>query len=489
MAGVLLHSGSLQQYTAIGDEGQPVYLLASQLREAVRLKIGSTAAQCLAIPRVNEARSYIDWYSSQDGMVVPWAAATDQERTEALRELDEFHQAMQRTAVTLNGVSDRERRIIQNLLDKVFHFPDRNCVFLVDKRPVLTFWGFQAGAGAPPRDPFHLLRPVAQATVPQPVDTAQRNGRPWWLWLLLLLLLAALLLWLLRGCMPGVSVTLPAEGAAPPPAIEVPAPDKAAGPTPSNPLLTVEPVKDTVLQHWWQRLVGGSSSVVGASTGVERSAAVAADGSAVANLGGPLAAEQSAASGAPDGQEARPESGLPAAAEASLAADSPASTPQGTAPTNGQTPEKPTQLPAQNTTPSGPSIDPVAAALGQPMAIPPSAVQNGSVKFLDGNWRAAGGIQDSVTGQPVRLNYQFDNGKAKVTVSRGNGVVCEGSASSTMASGNLKISEQGTVAKCSDGSTFALPAISCTPDQSGQARCIGVGQDGRSLPITIRKTP
>ena len=71
MAGQLLVSGNPQNYSAIGEAGQPIYSVAFQLREAVRLKAGADVANCLAIPQRNEQGSVIDWYAPERGDVVP----------------------------------------------------------------------------------------------------------------------------------------------------------------------------------------------------------------------------------------------------------------------------------------------------------------------------------------------------------------------------------------------------------------------------------
>ena len=55
MAGSLLVSGNPQHYKAIGEGGQPVYSVAFQLREAIRLKAGAEVADCLAIPQPKSA--------------------------------------------------------------------------------------------------------------------------------------------------------------------------------------------------------------------------------------------------------------------------------------------------------------------------------------------------------------------------------------------------------------------------------------------------
>ena len=498
MAGILLNSGSLQQYTAIGDEGQPVYSVAAQLREAVRLKVGAAAANCLAVPRVNESRSVIDWYSPVDGMVVPWSAATDEERTGALRDLDLFEQEMEQAIGKLGGVSDREKQTVQNLLGKVFHFPGRDCVFLVDGKPVLTFWGFQQGNVHPVSDPFHTLRPVTSAVpppippqAPGPQEPARR--RPWWLWLLLLLLLALLLFWLLRSCMQNEPVS-GADPSVPVSQLEQTDPLKPPDPALEEPTGVVQQV-----QRWWQRAIGREPVTVDpAATGLTEAGVIdpaTVDPSAV-DPGGtdpdivdPVTAASGSAQDETSGDGLGPEltedpsplaeAGTEDAAQENEFQELPGQEPAISA----------DDQPVSRDAPSPSSqIDP-GSGLGNPLAIPPDALKSGSVRFLNGNWRAAGGIQDSQTGKPVRLQYQFEDGRAKVTVDRGNGVQCEGFGESSIVDGRLQISEQGTVARCSDGSSFAIPAISCTPDQSGRSQCTGQTPDGRALPITIRQMP
>ena len=487
MAGVLLNSGNLQQYTAIGDEGQPVYSVASQLREAVRLKVGPQAADCLAVPRVNDARSSVDWYSTRQGTVVPWSAATEQERADALRDLEQFHHQVQQAVTKLGGVSDREKRIVQNLLTKVFHFPGQDCVFLVDGRPVLTFWGFQTGTSTPAEDPFHTLRLVPVAIASPALAAAASTatpGRPWWIWLLLLLLLAALLFWLLRGCMqdPARVPNGPLHEQTGEQIIKDPAHKQEIVPT----------VKERGViggvQRWWQGVTGQVPEVpdsVDAAGNLIENGGVGLD---PAQAQTPVAEvpETQASEGAATEPEGKDQLGEEPKATDPNAADppepvSPAKVPENSVP--------PGTDPASKGPANGAAGSDSATPLGTPMAIPPEALKSGSVQFLDGKWRAAGGLQDSQTGQPVRLQYQFDNGQANVTVERGGGVQCEGVAKSAIVGGKLQISEQGALAKCSDGSTFALPQITCTPDQAGRSQCAGQGQDGRSLPITIRKTP
>lgn len=525
MAGALLNSGSLQQYTAIGDEGQPVYSVAAQLREAIRIKVGPEAAQCLATPRVNESRSSIDWYANQSGHVVAWSAATPQERDDALADLDHYHQRMLSTLQQLDGVSDRERRIMQNLLSKVFYFPNQDCVFLVDSKPVLTFWGFQHGVTSTPRDPFSSLRQAAPLNAAPVAATTEAVAKPrkwpWWLWLIGLLLLALLLFGLIKACTPqstvatinGSSLASTSE-----PKVEVPAPVSTVTETSRTETAVDQGTtnllksEETVVIKDVSEALSGKGNQINGIIGTEKplipnDTALAKSATDVtANL---ESAKSADITNAPNGKQMQAEPAVKPTKDTGLnkqdSANATADTKDTKLPT-GQPPAidpKVQDARSQNSTQSqkanskstavppqlNPGMTNANSTLGKPMQIPTEAVKAGSVRFLDGNWQATGGLQDVQTGLPVSLKYQFDNGQGKVTIERASGVSCEANAKTTMNNGRLEISGASGEAKCSDGSTIALPDITCKPDASGQANCTGAGADGKPLPIVIRQSP
>jgi hypothetical protein len=209
MAGSLLVSGNPQHFKAIGEGGQPVYAVAFQLREAIRLKAGATTANCLAIPQSNQHGSMVDWYAPVEGDVVPWSAASSQEREYALARLDAAHRTLEsaiqkmQPAESLKGQAKREINTVLPLMRKVFYFPDNQFIYLVNGEPVIAFWGFHTQGAGLPADPFVSLRPVATATVaPTVAEVNEPARRSWWWWLLLLLLLLLLLFFLWRSCAP-----------------------------------------------------------------------------------------------------------------------------------------------------------------------------------------------------------------------------------------------------------------------------------------------
>ena len=155
--------------------------------------------------------------------------------------------------------------------------------------------------------------------------------------------------------------------------------------------------------------------------------------------------------------------------------------------TNTATPNPNAAMPNPNSQAPGAGA---SGQLGNPMLIPDSALNSGSTRFLEGSWNAGAGIQDAATGKPVRLEYDFSqgNGQGRVTVKRGDGVQCTGAVGAQMQGRTVQINDRGT-AKCTDGSTMALPKVTCTPGAGNQASCQGQYDNGTSFPVSMRHAP
>ena len=124
------------------------------------------------------------------------------------------------------------------------------------------------------------------------------------------------------------------------------------------------------------------------------------------------------------------------------------------------------------------------------MTIPQQAINGGDTRFLDGKWSAGTGIQDAKTGKPLRIEYDFSQGKGqgKVTIRRADGSQCVGAVSAQMQGNNLQINDRG-VATCSDGGSIALPKVTCTPQPNGHANCQGRYENGATFPVSMRHAP
>ncbi|CAI8978261.1 MULTISPECIES: SrfA family protein [Pseudomonas] len=452
MRGALLRSGKSGSFTALGETGQPVYRAALQLREAIRRK-NPELVDHLAIPQSDELGNQIDWYSALDGDVIPWSSATEEERAPARRQLEALKTALEELSQRFLGTDSAEqpqgdKAVFGKLLKRVIHFPDENFVYLVQGKPVLTFWGFEH-AGTGNGDPLHCLYQVPPAfTLPPEVEApvvppvVPVVARPWWRrwWWLLLLPLLLLLLWLLlglRGCVPIplVAVDLLPDGV-------VPVEKQLEEPPLTGNVTTLNNVPVT-------------GTVIGSTTGT---------GTAVTGTHG-------VETPAVEGNEAD-------MAPADLTKD-PAIDPAA---------ENKTEPPENKTAPpdvTSPEAEkPAAAKPGPPLSIPPDAA-DGAAKFLDGQYSAGAGIQDRRTGKPLRLEYQLKDGKGQVTVHQADGSKCSGPVSATMKGGSLAIDSQGQ-AVCGDGSTYDMPKVSCRPGATTIADCTG-GYGKEQFPMSMRQ--
>lgn len=484
MQGALLRSGKLQEFKALGEDGQPVYTSALQLREAIRLKLGREAAHCLAIPQRNETGDRIDWYAPEEGDVVPWSAATDDERLEAKTQLGQMHAKLLGVGKTMRGEQSRERQIFGRLLEKVIYFPDDTHVYLVNGKPVLTFWGFTDPKGASGEDPLGRLKartplpaaaaeaaPLAVAsaavTPPPMMPVVAKKRFPWW-WLLLIPLLLLLLFWLLHSCQPDLPVPVTSP--------EVAAPDEAV------PLKQAEGLGYNVDGS----VVDGSvnSTVTGGITETSQEDVTQEQAAAAA-----AAAAASSTEPAPAGEDATPPTEEQAKEEQSAAETTPEPTAPESAATEGRAPE---QAPStDSSTKSDNNANAPDASSPQPpplkmLEIPPDAATSGNTDFLNGKWKAGAGIQDARTGKPMQLDYDFKDGKGKVKVSSGDGVECVGDVAAAMGGGGLGINNQG-LARCNDGSTYKLPDVTCKPGGGIAAECTGNYDQKSQFPMSMKQ--
>lgn len=459
MRGALLRSGKSGSFTALGETGQPVYRAALQLREAIRRK-NPEMVDHLAIPQSDELGNQIDWYSGIDGDVIPWSSATEEERAPARRQLEALKTALEDLSHRFLGTEPGEpqqqgdKAVFGKLLKRVIHFPDENFVYLVQGKPVLTFWGFEHAGADRERDPLHCLYqvppvftlpPVVEAPVTAPVTAPVAAvvpvvSRPWWRrwwWWLLLLPFLLLLLWLLlglRGCVPIplVAVDLLPEGVVP---VERQVDPAITG---NSATLNGIPVTGTGAS------VDTGAAVVGTETATGPGEAPAIDGTEADAAKTDVTQEPSAETpaNAPDNQTAPP--AVPAA-DADKAA---------------------------------------TAKAGPALSIPPDAA-DGAADFLDGQYRAGAGIQDRRTGKPLRLEYQFKDGKGEVTVHQADGSKCSGPVSAAMKGGSLAIDSQGQ-AVCGDGSTYDMPKVNCRKGATTVADCTG-GYGKDQFPMSMRQ--
>lgn len=485
-----LRSGKLESYLPMGENGQAVYISALQLRETLRLRGKAHISQCLAIPQPNETGERIDWYSAIDGSVIPWSAASEEERTSAYEILKQNQADLLAFSEKEQQKADKESQLFGALLSKTIQFPDENHVFIVNGQPVITFWGFVSANQVLRVDPVACLKPAVApplqpaATIIPPVqETAviTEQKRPWWrfLWWLLPLLLLLLAILFLRGCFSTPSLPLVNINT---PTIEKPAlPD----PTLEKPQLPTVVTNGHSVKVPTGTIATGTNGVIG---GVDANG-LAIDGTVIdPNTGLPLVDAQT-----DNNQGALPEGTQPpevppvdpsAQNKQPKTGNNKTDDGQNSSAENKATDNKTANNQEQ---PLPPDVTPPASANNTtPLTIPASALANGSTDFLNGQWRAGAGIQDQKTGKPLSLDYQLDNGKGQVVMTRSDGVTCKAPVNAAVNQGGLNINNQGQ-ANCSDGSNYLMPNIICQPGSQNIADCQGKYDNSQPFPLSMKR--
>ncbi|MCA6969796.1 SrfA family protein [Pectobacterium carotovorum] len=468
MAKLFLRSGSLDDFLALGENGQPVYASALQLRETLRLRKQQQIADCLAIPQPNEHGDRIDWYSPVDGKVTSWIAASEEEREKALALLETYQAAVADISQRAQNAEKAGQKLFGVLLAKAIQFPGANHVYLVDGKPVLTFWGFVNLDKKSRLDALDCLRPVIKEAEPLFVAPAPVASAP------------------TLPLVDPVPEPEPQPIVQPEPVDATPAPVAAAA---------AVPVRPPFFRLWWLLPAAALLAILSLQI---RGCVSGQDDKPTSDVAATVKPEKRAlpsstpAEPAPQ-QESTP---VPPVAEKEVvktAEPSVATAPVAAAPVvDAVKPEAPAVTEPKE--PVAPPAEPVAEQVPaipagkDDLVMPADAVKIGSIKFLNGNWRVIVDSKAPITGRPPSLRYQIQNGKGTARITHGDGVTCRANVEAgLMSSGNLIINSRSG-ARCSDNSRFQMPELVCKQGASGAAaECIGRYDENTVFPMTIKR--
>ncbi|MBI0223462.1 virulence factor [Yersinia pestis subsp. pestis] len=474
MAKSFLRSGSLDDILALGENGQPIYTSALQIREALRLKKQQHIVDCLAIPQINEQGNRIDWYAPFEGKVTSWIAASSTERKAAVKQLAICLASASDISLRAKKSEKAAQQLFGALLAKALQFPDQNHVYLVSGKPVITFWGFVSQDKKMRSDPLDCLR--------QSTDVVESAIK-------------------VESIVKAESTVVPPEIRAKtvvtPVAVEL-SPQADIIPTPqlvAEPEVTVgsEPIKTPVR---WLR-IGGVLSIA------------ALIGALVAQFSGnlpgstaPTAETQSSTAEHMTEQLEPSASHKPQVTADALAPVEPitASVPppimQPLLPLDHAPVPPDAKVAAESIVAEPMAVEPIAAepvtppvtrANNNALILPANAVKIGSTAFLNGNWRAIPEIKSSLTGKPPSLRYQIKQGKGSVKITHGDNVTCRANVTAgLMKSGNLVINSRYR-AQCSDGSKYQIPEIVCKQGTTDIADCKGRYDANTTLSMTMTR--
>jgi len=434
VAKTLLRSGNLDDYQAVGGGGQAVFDSALQIRETLRLRKQQAMVDCLAIPQINDNGDRVDWYSPIEGKAVAWKAADEEARFRALRYLGstlENAAALSRKSLQSGKTS---LQLFGSLLEKAIQFPGENHVFLVDGKPVITFWGF-VNLNENPRD--DVLDCLRLADIPPVVTVAEPEQE--------------------EEIPPEITF---AEADAPllTPVVELAKPAEPE-PEPQPPVIVNEPeVTPPLAQEKPARRLPLWSLPVAAVI--------------IAAIVGPLLWKQ---------QTTQP---VPAAAAVEVAKIDMAPLPAlaSALPLHRAevTPAAKKEKPVE-----GPVV--IAAIPKDALVMDANQMKAGTTRFLNGNWRVMVDVKDPVSGKAPSLRYQIQANKGTARVVHGDNIVCRAEIFSGLhQSGELMIKSRGN-ARCTDGSRYPMPEITCKAGTNDVAACTARYDDHAEIPLTIKK--
>jgi len=446
VAKTLLRSGDLDDFQAVGGGGQAVFDSALQIREALRLRKQQALVDCLAIPQVNDEGDRVDWYSPIDGRSVSWKAADEEARSRAREHLENTLDSAYALSRKCLQSQKTAQQLFGSLLEKALQFPGENHVFLVDGKPVITFWGFVNLNESARENVLDCLREpepeVPEITMlPEPEPEEE----------------------------PAVEVTF-SQADAPllstPPEIKlqpepVEEPPVQAAPTPEPAPVAATPAKKRRRYGLWALPVAAAVAAAIATPLLLKQQEVPAPA--------PVIAKAEPVEIAPPAMQAAP---IPA-----LTAKLPLHQAEVSAPA-----ETVAEKPAAK--------EPVVIS-----AIPKGAlvmdaveVKIGSTKFLNGNWRVDLDVKDPVTGKAPAVRYQIQNNKGSARIVHGKNITCRADLFSGLhETGELLIKSRGN-ARCSDGTRYPMPDISCKAGSNDVAECSARFDAKTTVPVTFRKT-
>ncbi|EOL9134644.1 SrfA family protein [Enterobacter cloacae] len=445
MAKTLLRSGNLDDFQAVGGGGQAVFESALQIREALRLRKQQAIVDCLAIPQVNDGGDRVDWYSPVEGSVISWKTANEDDRFRALRYLENTLASVESLSKKCLQSPKTAQQLFGSLLSKAFQFPSENFLYLVDGKPVIAFWGF-VNLNENARD--DVLDCLRESLIPEPAPVVIEDPEPE------------------PEPTPAVTFEHADEPLIAPATVVRITPEALYEPEPAPAVAppVEEPAPAPVVK---KRRVPLWSLPVAAVI--------------VAAIAAPLLWPKQAPSAEP----------APAAA--------PAPQPVAIAPKPIKAVEplamnlplhqaEVVESKAKEPDPAPVSAPVVIAAIPKDaMVMEAGQVKAGSTRFLNGTWRAMLDVKDPVTGKPPSLRYQIQNNKGFARVVHGDNVVCRVAVFSGLHSnGELMIKSRGN-ARCTDGSRYPMPEVSCKAGTSDVAECNARYDAKTVVPLTFKK--
>ena len=530
MASKLLYNGDLNLYQPISEDGVFVYQKALAFRGAISNSLSQSAdpkedrfEDYLAIPRFSQDFQHADWFipfesQREDGEyeIVPWKQASKDEKEKALEKLRKFRTKLFNYGDLLearalnsndrlfahflvgnNAQETQNKPIADKLQDNqsiddpkrkytlpAIHYPSEDCLFIVDGKPVITFWGFLKRGERLYSDPFYRLeeevnpkktvvtdKVVGAAPLGATATAVTRSHKWCWLLLPLLLLLLPLLLYLLWWWLFGRGLPLfkawPDLGnfsLDPKFNADLNLPD-ADLPKVNLPDVDVDLPKVKV-----------PDVDLGVDGAVETpnipDDATTEEESPVAEE--PVAEETQEQPSDDEAEQPQEDS-----------QEEPQEEPQEEEKEDPNAVEPPTLSDDEEEAKKDPNatLPPQLSEDKDGQSLSNKDLQSGDISKLNGVWKVNSAIFDTKTNKPLQLQYEFKDGKGQATITQSDGVKCTGAVKGGLSKGALNINSQSE-AKCTDGSVYEMPKVVCTQGDDGNSDCVSTYQNSKTKKTT-----
>ncbi|SFT67005.1 hypothetical protein SAMN05192562_1011405 [Kosakonia arachidis] len=446
MAKTLLRSGDLDDFQAVGGGGQAVFDSALQIREALRLRKQQALVDCLAIPQVNDEGDRVDWYSPVDGRPVSWKAADEEVRSRAREYLEKTLDSAYALSRKCLQSQKTAQQLFGSLLEKALQFPGENHVFLVDGKPVITFWGFVNLNESARENVLDCLR-EPEPEVPEITMLPEPEAEE-------------------APAVEAIFSQADAPLLSPPPEIKlqpepVEEPPVQVAPTPEPAPVAPMPAKKRRRYGLWALPVAAAVAAAIATPLLLKQQEVPAPA--------PVVAKAEPVEIAPPAMQAAP---IPA-----LTAKLPLHQAEVSAPVETvaeKSPEKESVV--------------ISAIPKGALVMDAVEVKIGSTKFLNGSWRVDLDVKDPVTNKAPVVRYQIQNNKGSARIVHGKNITCRAEIFSGLhGTGELSVKSRGN-ARCNDGTRYPMPDISCKAGSNDVAVCSARFDAQTTVPVTFRKT-
>lgn len=162
------------QYQPLATGSPPDAALHRRLTAAIRRHLPAVTASLLAEPVPTADGSFIEWYSDLSGQPVPLATLSGGDRAAVDAVLADRLRSLGALADRLAGEGEGE---LAAALRQALSYPGEAAVYVVDRQPVLTFWGYRPVAAAAAAGLTPAGAAAAGLLPEQPAPTAEMAAR------------------------------------------------------------------------------------------------------------------------------------------------------------------------------------------------------------------------------------------------------------------------------------------------------------------------